>query len=188
MVDRPERLEDYIVVLDDALPAWLSGRFLRELQSCDHWQPAAIDVDTRNPSVRNCELVNLTELANSGDPRHVMLERNADQLVQRWSMHYEQRFRGVALSARSGIGIIRYGAGGFYHSHTDDHPDQRRVVSVVAVLHNDFTGGALSFFGGRVVFDLQPGSVCLFPSGFQYPHEVCAVESGVRYTLVSWLR
>jgi len=34
---------------------------------------------------------------------------------------------------------------------------------------------------------LPTGSVLVFPSNFLYPHKVCPVKKGVRYSYVSWV-
>ncbi len=185
----PLDLRDYIVVIDDGLPRWLSRKLLARHADGDTWELATIDDGEPNPHGRNCDLVNLTRHADdSGDPAARMLVANLDQLVREWTSAYRDRVRPLELTGHSGFGLIRYRTGGFYGSHIDEHPDQRRTLSAIGICDTDFDGGALSFFRGAYELALRPGQVCLFPSSFLYPHAVLPVVRGTRYSVVTWLR
>jgi len=185
----PRTLEEYITVIDDGVPEWLSRKILAEYGGDGPWEAATVDVATDRPSVRNCHMVNLTSEARcSGQARRRVLEQNVSQLVRSWMVAYHERVLPIGLEDHTGIGLIRYRTGGYYLAHRDAHEDQHRVVSAVAVLHTDFAGGELEFFGGEPTIALRPGQVCLFPSSFQYPHAVLPVTAGTRYSLVTWLR
>ena len=55
-----------------------------------------------------------------------------------------------------------------------------------AMVINDFTGGKLALWykGTRHSFEFNAGDIVFFPSYIQ--HKVDPVESGIRYSLVSW--
>jgi predicted 2-oxoglutarate/Fe(II)-dependent dioxygenase YbiX len=91
--------------------------------------------------------------------------------------------------------FIQYASGGKFEQHTDTiwHADVAdlntkpvRKLSCITLLNDDFTGGklALWYMGNRYSFLFNAGDVIFFPSYVQ--HKVDPVESGVRYSLVSW--
>jgi PKHD-type hydroxylase len=91
--------------------------------------------------------------------------------------------------------FIQYDSGGKFEQHTDtiwgaDVADLNtkpvRKLSCITLLNDDFTGGklALWYTGKRYSFAFNAGDVVFFPSYIQ--HKVDPVESGVRYSLVSW--
>lgn len=59
------------------------------------------------------------------------------------------------------------------------------TLSIVGVLNNDYSGGEFKFFGDYEL-PLTTGDILIFPSNFMYPHEVCEVTQGERYSFVSW--
>jgi predicted 2-oxoglutarate/Fe(II)-dependent dioxygenase YbiX len=91
--------------------------------------------------------------------------------------------------------FVKYDKGGKFEQHSDTiwSPDVKdldkkpvRKLSCITLLNNDFTGGklALWYMGKRYSFEFNAGDVIFFPSYIQ--HKVDPVESGVRYSLVSW--
>ena len=91
--------------------------------------------------------------------------------------------------------FVQYDVAGKFEAHTDiiwkadvDNLDKKpiRKLTCVTLLNDDFTGGklALWYTGNRYSFKFNKGDVILFPSYVQ--HKVDPVESGVRYSLVSW--
>ena len=91
--------------------------------------------------------------------------------------------------------FVQYDVDGKFDAHTDiiwradvDNLDKKpvRKITCVTLLNDDFTGGklALWYTGQRYSFPFNKGDVILFPSYVQ--HKVDPVESGVRYSLVSW--
>lgn len=92
----------------------------------------------------------------------------------------------LTLSRDSGYALLKYLDGGEYHIHHDHGPDNARVLSLVACLGDDFTGGELEFPHFDFKVKLQKNSVILFPSNFPYSHIAHPVTSGVKYSLVTW--
>ena len=91
--------------------------------------------------------------------------------------------------------FVQYDVAGKFDAHSDiiwradvDNLDMHpvRKITCVTLLNDDFAGGklALWYTGQRYSFPFNKGDVILFPSYVQ--HKVDPVESGVRYSLVSW--
>lgn len=91
--------------------------------------------------------------------------------------------------------FLQYDNGGKFEPHYDTvWPDTVkgidktpvRKLSCITLLNNTFTGGKLSLWyrGNRYGFPFNAGDIVFFPSYIF--HQVDPVESGVRYSLVSW--
>ena len=91
--------------------------------------------------------------------------------------------------------FVQYDVNGKFDAHSDiiwradvDNLDMYpvRKITCVTLLNDDFAGGklALWYTGQRYSFPFNKGDVIMFPSYVQ--HKVDPVESGVRYSLVSW--
>lgn len=59
------------------------------------------------------------------------------------------------------------------------------VLSIVALLNNDFAGGEFVFWKDEVI-NLEAGDILMFPSLFAYSHRVNIITKGTRYSVVSW--
>ena len=183
-------LQDFVVVLDDALPRDYSDRVLGEYQPSELWRPGEIQEKVSGEGVRNCHIIDIShpDAVDDKPERHQLLVEMTT-LAQGWFAAYQDAVGvTIGVSGRTGIVLARYREGGFYRSHHDAHGEEVRALTAIAVPYSDFSGGALSFFHGEHVVDLMPGQACLFPSTFQYPHAVEPVVHGTRYSLITWLR
>lgn len=60
------------------------------------------------------------------------------------------------------------------------------ILTVLGALNNDYEGGELIFFEDQTI-DLKKGDVMVFPSNFMYPHKVCSITDGERYSFANWV-
>ena len=110
-------------------------------------------------------------------------------------------FYQVAVRDREPWQLLHYGAGGHYIPHVDAETLYKdddgldlwektldRDLSIVYFLNDDFAGGELVFPELDLVIEPAPGTLVCFPSDHNYIHEVKAVTSGHRYTVVTWMR
>jgi predicted 2-oxoglutarate/Fe(II)-dependent dioxygenase YbiX len=160
-------------------------------------EPAAVFTAgaTPNPSVRRAWEIDLPTSV------HDLLGARLEALRPAIETEF-----GLRLGAAEGWSALRYPSGGFYRPHRDrssasaSGAPHRRAVSVVVFVNGPddaaapFEGGALRFYGliddpraGGIGLDLIPeaGTLVAFPS--DRLHEVTAVRSGERYSLVTWL-
>ena len=73
-----------------------------------------------------------------------------------------------------------------YHTHVDHSRDNARIFSMVSCIQAPESGGELEFPFFNVKIPMKTGIVILFPSNFPYIHTAHAVESGIKYSLVTW--
>lgn len=99
---------------------------------------------------------------------------------------------GVTLSDTEQPQFLVYREGDFFvrHADRDRGGANRRAVSLVVFINDDFEGGSLRFFGEvdgeQLALNIEPAAGLLIAFRSETPHEVEAVRSGVRFTAVSW--
>ncbi len=98
---------------------------------------------------------------------------------------YEINFDGAPFQ------FTEYKVGEYYNWHTDSSPEgeyAKRYCSIVIQLNTDYTGGDLQMkideIEGITTFENGIGNLFVFLSDIN--HRVSPVESGIRYSLVSW--
>jgi predicted 2-oxoglutarate/Fe(II)-dependent dioxygenase YbiX len=97
----------------------------------------------------------------------------------------------AAITSISKPRLNRYPPGAMMRQHVDhihslfdgEHKGVP-VLTILAALNDDYTGGEFILCGQRV--SLAAGDAIVFPSNFMFPHAVQAVTSGTRYSFVSW--
>jgi hypothetical protein len=102
--------------------------------------------------------------------------------------HYRNMYS-VHLEQDEGFRVLKYGRGAEYKGHVDHHPNNKRVLSIIGFLNEDFSGGEIEFPLLNLTVKPKAGSVLLFPSNFPYFHSVNPTgtnDETVRYSFVSW--
>lgn len=96
----------------------------------------------------------------------------------------------------TGIKYNKYATGTSMTKHADhihsifenefNIPKGIPILSIIGALNDDYEGGEIEMFE-NTKFSLRTGEVLIFPSVFLYPHKVCEVLKGTRYSFVSWV-
>lgn len=89
------------------------------------------------------------------------------------------------------IELLRYKENSKFESHIDYSIGGSRTLSFIYHINDDYLGGELIFENpmdrtNRIILKPQKNSLTIFPSNFMYPHTVCPVTSGERFTVVAW--
>lgn len=184
-------LRKYVLELDGWLVPELCGKTLAAIEVSD-WSPhgytgegaaaaAAADPSDRALSVAMCA---------DREVNRALMRRVVEATRLYVAM---QRMPWLSTPAHHAmVRFNRYSEGAVMREHCDHitslFPDNAGGVPILSVLFglNDaFTGGELVFFGGEEI-KLPSGKALVFPSSFMFPHRVDRVQSGVRYSCVSW--
>ena len=64
---------------------------------------------------------------------------------------------------------------------------QRRILSIIIALTDDYDGGEFNFPEQSYQVKLKKGEAITFPPNYFYPHEVSAPSNGERYTINLWV-
>lgn len=181
-------LDDYIFTLDNVVPEELCDRILEEYRDCSFWMQTTIDTGVLDNTVRNCDIINISE--------GIVIEKNFDVrkkidedfyvCASNAINEYRKLFPEVASEIDTGYGLLRYNEGQFYLQHTDSFKSQQRSVSCSFLLNDDYVGGEFAFFNREIMIRGKKGSIIMFPSNFMFPHEIMPVISGTRYSIITW--
>jgi len=89
------------------------------------------------------------------------------------------------LKQHSGFQILKYEEDDNYQTHVDDFKQAFRRLSISIVLNDNFKGGDLKFFN-KEQYTVRKNQAIVFPSSWQYPHQVTPVTEGTRWAIVIW--
>lgn len=183
-VMQPLALKDYVVLVSDALPADFMRELIDSAEADGAWLPGTIQgVNGVNPDIRACDVVSMD---NTVAPS---LRSHRDALLRvmlQCGRLYTDRFPKLFGSEVESPQLIRYGVDQFYREHVD-HGHGSRKLSLSITLNDDYVGGQISLFQGRLKLSTKAGDVVMFPSNFLFPHSVEPVTEGTRYAAVTWL-
>ena len=94
----------------------------------------------------------------------------------------------IALDEVEAPQFLAYRVGDFFvrHADRDRAGSNRRAVSVIVFVNDDYEGGGLKFIGDDVAITITPTAGQLIAFRSDVLHEVEPVTRGLRFTVVSW--
>ena len=136
---------------------------------------------------RSSDSCNLRHIMNPNQthPLYKMFRENIYLPLQECFLDYSNYFMSPN-GFHEPMEMLKYQNGARYRTHIDSGEGVKRTFSLVAILENTSSGGALEFPFHKVSIDATPGSVILFPSGLTYDHQAHSVNDGIKYSLVTW--
>lgn len=88
------------------------------------------------------------------------------------------------------IEILKYEKTFHYDYHVDEGSNEKRTLSSILFLNNDYEGGDLSFKDPlneeEIIIKPAPGAIVVWPSNLLFPHTVKPIKNGTRYSVVAW--
>ena len=181
------QLQDYIIEIPDVLDHRFCSDLINnkkyeynpaEIMMTWEGQPQKYAIPSIDTTIRNCSKASLFE----EDDKIVF--QAVGTIIHKYIEKLNIDLPGELND--SGYDMLKYERGGFYIQHTDDLKDIPRRVSISLLLNDEYEGGEMQFLGDYKV-NGKIGSAIVFPSNFCYPHEVLPVESGTRYSIVTWI-
>ncbi|MDX2101581.1 MAG: 2OG-Fe(II) oxygenase [Alphaproteobacteria bacterium] len=185
-------VEQGLVIIKNAISAEAVARLRIGLTPNPDFLPTAflsdtgekvIGVDERERKAQMAELFHVAGFVNGTIRR--LFEQFAQPVYNVWPDYWEWPV------------CLHYEAGGHYLPHADaDHPDstgewqrvQDRDLSLLIYLNDEFEGGDLVFVNQGLQFRPSPGTAVIFPSDHRFVHGVVPVRSGVRQSIVTWMK
>lgn len=178
---------DYIVVFEDVLSDDKCDAIVSHYEKSLQWKPALTtgDVNDNNQvsTKRKCDTINISSLTGVQDK---YIDEQLFNVYNQYMLEYCKTTPHLSVEEDEGYMLLRYHVGGEYIEHVDAGKANNRTLSSIIALNDDYEGGEIEFFGGPHKIRLKKGSVMFFPSSFQYPHRICPITSGVRYSVVTW--
>lgn len=183
------KLEDYIVVIENAVTPALCDAILNEYVECSDWTDTFVGSNTKiDKTIRNCSTVGMSysSIIDKNPQRRTELDKYLHTSVSAIIKKYSEKYPQCVIEQDTGYEILRYTEGQFYTEHTDSFLGRPRAVSCSIALNDDYEGGEWAFFGQKIKYKIPKGSAILFPSNFMYPHEIMPVTKSTRYSVITW--
>jgi hypothetical protein len=100
---------------------------------------------------------------------------------------YSKRYNVSELRYWEALNFIKYGPGQHFQEHADHGYSYNCVVSTVAYVNDNYSGGELYFRLQGIKVKPKAGDLFIFPSNYMYPHQAMPVDSGTKYSIVTML-
>ncbi len=182
------RLQDYIIVFENAISNSLCASILEEFKNEEEWVKTSVGEGRIDEKIRTAEtiIISYPHIIE----KNLKVRQNLDKYVYISAgsviKKYNKKFPLAKIEEDSGYELLRYKEGQFYTQHTDSFKARPRAVSCSFALNDDYEGGEWGFFDREMVIKAPKGSAVLFPSNFMYPHEIMPVTKGTRYSIITW--
>lgn len=174
-----QSLTDYIIHYKNAVPESLCDLIVETTKASDSWTTAKVRFGEVNEA-RKCSVTTLSAWP--------LLDAELFSHITNILAQQCEKFPRLEVSIDTGYDVLRYQPTDMFKEHTDDYGLEPRVISCSVALNDDYEGGEFAFFGGEVIYKLHKGDALVFPSNFMYPHQICPVTEGTRYSIVTWFR
>lgn len=87
-----------------------------------------------------------------------------------------------------GYTLLRYYKTQSYAQHVDSGSRIPRAMTAIIGLNDEYEGGEFWMWDGEWRKRIEKGALLMFPASFQYPHGIQPIESGERYSVITWFR
>ena len=183
-----KNINDYIVVLENAITHSLCDAILKEFGAEEEWIKTTVGGGKANSNVRSAETVVISypHVIEKNPEVRQKLDQHVFSAAANVIRRYNEKFPLCNIKEDSGYELLRYKEGQFYIQHTDSFKARPRAVSCSFALNDDYEGGEWGFFDREMVVKAPKGAAVLFPSNFMYPHEIMPVTKGTRYSIITW--
>jgi predicted 2-oxoglutarate/Fe(II)-dependent dioxygenase YbiX len=183
-----KNINDYIVVLENAMTHALCDAILKEFSAEEEWVKTSVGSGEVNSNIRSAETVVISypHVIEKNPKVRQKLDQYVFSSAGAVIRRYNEKFPLCRIEEDSGYELLRYKEGQFYVQHTDSFKARPRAVSCSFALNDDYEGGEWGFFDREKIIKAPKGSAVLFPSNFMYPHEIMPVTKGTRYSVITW--
>ena len=185
-------LEDFIHVETNVISHNFCKQIIEEYNDPNDWKPGTIN-DYEVNEYRKCEVVYLSQ--DETLERNLSTRKKIDEklfnIITDNLQKYLKKYNSlgyIQITEDTGYMLLRYKTGDYVKKHVDTSSDQHRTLSCSLILNDDYEGGEISFFDGEIKLNLMKGDLLIFPSSFTYPHQVLPILSGIRYSIITWIR
>ena len=172
-------LTDYIWYQPDFIDTSLCDEIINRSKDSEGFQSGTIGKDNDIESkVRDVDLVNI---ARWPDIDQALYKVYGNAIPE-----YANKFPYIGIRSDEAYTLLRYGPRHHYIQHVDCFSEKPRQVTAILGLNDGYTGGEFWFWDGAWRQRIEKGALLMFPASFQYPHGVRPIESGTRYSVITW--
>ena len=99
---------------------------------------------------------------------------------------YCSKHTDLQIQKDEGYTLLQYHRAQSYAQHVDSGTKIPRAVTAIMGLNDGYTGGDFYIWNGAWRQRIEKGALLMFPASFQYPHGVKPIDSGTRYSVITW--
>jgi hypothetical protein len=159
-----------------------------DIDSDVYWERASTIGDGPFQKIRTNKLTKISHLATVADNTAFQnIHNQFNVLLTAAFAGYQDRYKLFGNFHNEGFSLLKYSEGEYYGDHYDYHPENRRQITAICYLNNNFEGGELEFPYFDIKVKPQPGMLLLFPSNYAYRHISHTITKGTKYSLVTWM-
>ena len=154
-----------------------------------YWQRAETIGNGVFQKARTNKELPITHLANLTDNSLLQnIHNQFNMLLLATTIPYKYRYGIEEGMWHENYAMLKYETGQEYKLHYDSGSNLGRAISALVYLNNDYDGGEIEFPNFEIKIKPEPGMLILFPSNFAYSHIAHPVTSGIKYSLVTWIK
>jgi hypothetical protein len=144
-----------------------------------------------NPNVRSTLVTFINPLDQKSNipllSQAAQLSNKLDEVRDLCLSHYMSVYGDMNIINKEGWALLKYRPGDFFNNHTDASHEYLRQVSAVFYFNDNYEGGELIFPFLNVTIKAKAGELILFPSNYLFVHKANKVESGIKYSAISFM-
>lgn len=197
---KDKKLTDFIITYENMFSEEECNQIIKEYEN-DNWASCGTyDEASKNERTAQVIPISTPNVIEKNKTTRLAIDNLVHNKVHSCIKEYKKIVSYIDINSDSGFDLLRYKKNNLHTEHADTLPgpmfDENgallnislfpRQVSCSILLNNQFTGGNLTFFGGTHSVNQTIGSITLFPSNFLFSHQIHAVSSGMRYSIVTW--
>jgi hypothetical protein len=172
-------LESFIWYEPNYIDSELCDEIVNRSENSAEYQSGTIGKDNDiDGTIRDVDLASFAKWPD--------LDEKLYQVYGKAIREYTDRYPYIGVGKDQGYTLLRYGKGQHYVQHVDCFTASPRQVTAIFGLNDEYVGGEFWFWDGAWRQRIEKGALLMFPSSFQYPHGVRPIESGTRYSVITW--
>jgi hypothetical protein len=171
-------LADYIWYEPGRVDPDFCDEVVARAEESPHFSPGTI----MNGEVAN----NFRDVSLTGINQWPDLDKKFFEIYAKAIHDYCGKHTDLQILKDEGYTLLRYYRGQKYAQHVDSGTRIPRAVSAIIGLNDEYEGGEFWLWDGAWRQRIEKGALLMFPSSFQYPHGIRPIESGVRYSVITW--
>lgn len=171
-------LTDFIWYEPDRLDTAICDEIVARAEESPNFCPGSIMSGEIANTIRD---VNLTGINQWPDLDAKLFQVYGDAIRDYCAKHTD-----LQIQKDEGYTLLQYHRAQSYAQHVDSGTKIPRAITAIMGLNDGYTGGDFYIWNGAWRQRIEKGALLMFPASFQYPHGVKPIESGTRYSVITW--
>jgi len=192
--------EDYFMVVEGLLSADECDMIIKEYEDSNLWKATGLYEYDKSITKCNADQRNDSNVVNRDETCFsILISRVKDRvpnggyidklLFERSGIAvrlYTNKNKWCSVTKDEGYELLKFSRGNNLNIHVDNTSVLVRNITLSIALSDDYVGGEWYFPNEDKHLKISKGGALMFPSNFLFPHCIKPIESGTRYSVVTW--